>query len=144
MTTDLALKLTRRIAAPPERLFDAWLDPAMLKRFIAPGEGVSTLRAETDPRPGGRFDIVMQNECGEILHWGEYREIVRPERLSFTWNSPHATPDSLVTLTFRAVGAETEVTLVHDRFPSETSRNGHERGWSDILAALDRHVAGVA
>lgn len=137
MTTDLALKLTRRIAASPEQLFDAWLDPAMLRRFISPGGGTSTLRAETDPRIGGRYDIVMRNEMGEIPHWGEYREIDRPNRLSFTWNSPHAVPDSIVTLTFRAVGDETEVTLVHDRFPSEASRNGHEGGWTSILAALD-------
>jgi len=136
MTTDLALKLTRRIAAPPERLFDAWLDPAMLKRFISPGEGVATLRAETDPRPGGRFDIVMHNDMGEIPHWGEYRVIDRPNRLSFTWNSPHATPDSLVTITFRKVGDETELTLVHDRFPSEASRSGHEQGWASILDTL--------
>jgi uncharacterized protein YndB with AHSA1/START domain len=144
MTTDLALKLTRRIAATPERLFDAWLDPAMLRRFMSPGEGASTLRAETDPRPGGRYEIVMRNEMGEIPHWGEYREIDRPDRLSFTWNSPHAVPDSLVTLTFRAVGDETEVTLTHDRFPSDASRDGHERGWTSILEALDRTMAAAA
>jgi uncharacterized protein YndB with AHSA1/START domain len=137
MTTDLALKITRRIAAPPERLFDAWLDPAMLRSFMSPGGGVSTTQAQTDPRPGGRYDILMHNEMGEIPHWGVYREIDRPNRLAFTWNSPHAEPDSLVTLTFRKVGDDTEVTLVHDRFPSEQSRSGHEGGWTSILAALD-------
>jgi uncharacterized protein YndB with AHSA1/START domain len=144
MTTDLALKLTRRIKASPEQLFDAWLDPAMLRRFMSPGEGTSTLRAETDPRVGGRYGIVMFNDMGEIPHWGEYREITRPDRLSFTWNSPHAVPDSLVTITFRPVGDETEVTLVHDRFPSDASRNGHESGWTEILEALDRSIAGMA
>lgn len=137
MTTDLALKLTRRISASPEALIDAWLDPVMLKRFISPGEGTSTVRAETDPRVGGRYEIVMHNEMGEVPHWGEYREIDRPNRLAFTWNSPHAVPDSLVTLTFRAVGNETEVTLIHDRFPSEAERRGHEGGWTSILQALD-------
>lgn len=141
MTTDLELKITRRIAATPERLFDAWLDPATIRRFMSPGEGTSTLRAETDPRVGGRYDIVMQNDMGEIPHWGEYREIDRPKRLSFTWNSPHAVPDSLVTVTFRAVGDETEVTLVHDRFPSDALRDGHERGWAEILTALARTMA---
>jgi uncharacterized protein YndB with AHSA1/START domain len=136
MTTDLALRLTRRIAASPERLFDAWLDPAMLRRFMCPGDGVSVLRAETEPRPGGRFDILMRNECGEIPHWGQYREIDRPRRLVFTWNSPHATPDSLVTLTFHPVEGGTEVTLEHDRFPGEGARDGHERGWTAILAGL--------
>ena len=136
MTTDLALKLTRRIAAPAHLLFDAWLDPKMLRRFMCPDGGMSVPRAESDPRPGGRFDIVMRNDRGEIPHWGVYHEIDRPDRLVFTWNSPHAAPDSLVTLTFRTVGDETEVTLVHDRFPSDDARTGHEKGWTAILEAL--------
>jgi uncharacterized protein YndB with AHSA1/START domain len=136
MTTDLALKLTRHIPAPPERVFDAWLDPATLKRFMCPGRDNACLKAETDPRVGGRYDIVMSNDMGEVPHWGEYREIDRPNRLVFTWNSPHATPDSIVTLTFAAAGAGTDMTLVHDRFPSEGSRDGHEKGWTAILALL--------
>ncbi len=136
MTADLALKLTRHIPAPPERVFDAWLDPATLKRFMCPGDGMSVPKAENDPRTGGRFDILMHNDMGEIPHWGEYREIDRPNRLVFTWNSPHAAPDSVVTLTFAASGKGTDVTLVHDRFPSEASRDGHEKGWTAILARL--------
>jgi uncharacterized protein YndB with AHSA1/START domain len=132
MTVELALKLTQRIPATPERVFDAWLDPAMLSRFMSK----EVLRAESDPRVGGRFDIVMKNDMGEIPHWGEYREIDRPNRLSFTWNSPFAEPDSLVTITLRKVGKETELTLIHDRFPSEASRNGHEKGWTEILGLL--------
>ena len=136
MTTDLALKITRRIAAPAETLFDAWLDPAMLKRFAAPGPDDAVLRADLDPRVGGRFDIVMRNDMGEIPHWGVYREIDRPRRLAFTWNSPHAAPDSVVSIDFAERDGETEVTLVHDRFPSEASRAGREQGWSAMLEKL--------
>ena len=136
MTADLALKLTQHVPAAAERVFDAWLDPATLKRFMSPGADATCLKAETDPRVGGRYDIVMSNEMGEIPHWGEYREIDRPNRLVFTWNSPHAEPDSVVTLTFAASGKGTDVTLIHDRFPSEGSRDGHEKGWTAILARL--------
>ena len=136
MTTDLALKLTQHVPAAPEKVFDAWLDPETLKRFMCPMEGTSVLRAETDPRVGGRYDILMSNEMGEIPHWGEYREIDRPNRLVFTWNSPHAAPDSIVTLTFEGASGGTDVTLVHDRFPSDGSRDGHEKGWTSILAGL--------
>jgi uncharacterized protein YndB with AHSA1/START domain len=136
MTADLALKLTQFIAATPERVFDAWLDPATLRRFMCPGENTRVLKAETDPQVGGRYDILMSNEMGDIPHWGEYREIDRPNRLAFTWNSPHATPDSVVTLTFSPKDGGTEVTLVHDRFPSDASRDGHEKGWTAILGKL--------
>jgi uncharacterized protein YndB with AHSA1/START domain len=132
MTVELALKLTQRIPATPERVFDAWLDPAMLSRFMSR----EVLKAESDPRVGGRFDIVMKNEMGEVPHWGVYREIDRPNRLAFTWNSPYAEPDSLVTITLKKVGNETELTLIHDRFPTDSAREGHKKGWTAILEAL--------
>ncbi|MDF0602588.1 SRPBCC domain-containing protein [Psychromarinibacter sp. C21-152] len=140
MTTDLSLRVTQTVPAPPERVFDAWLDPEMLTKFMRPGPDVGVTKAETDPRVGGRYDIVMTAEKGEIPHWGEYREIERPRRLVFTWNSPHAAPDSVVTLTFEPEGAGTLVTLVHDRFPSDSSRDGHEKGWTGILGALAQAV----
>ena len=138
MTVDLALKLTRVIPAAQDKVFDAWLDPKLMALFLCPGEG-TTSTVTTDPRVGGRFDILMEGGVhGEgIPHWGVYREISRPDRLVFTWNSPHAEPDSVVALDFRSVKGGTEVTLIHDRFPSEGSRNGHEQGWSSILEKLD-------
>lgn len=140
MTTDLSLKVTQIVPAEPERVFDAWLDPEMITRFMiaAPGAGVKS--AEMDPRVGGRYAITMTNDMGEIPHWGEYREINRPDRLVFTWNSPHAAPDSLVTLTFEPVDGETLVTLVHEIFPSEGSRDGHTKGWTSILKTLAEKV----
>ena len=35
--TDLSLEITRYIPHPPERVFDAWLDPKMLATFMVPG-----------------------------------------------------------------------------------------------------------
>ncbi|OWU85083.1 hypothetical protein ATO6_08505 [Oceanicola sp. 22II-s10i] len=137
MTLELALKVSRTIPAAPDKVFDAWLDPQVMQRFMCPG-AQRALRVSNDPRVGGRFDILMVGSDGkEIPHWGEYREISRPSRLVFTWNSPHAEPDSVVELTFARDGAGTLVTLVHDRFPSEGSRNGHEQGWTGILEKLD-------
>lgn len=136
MTTDLALKLTRRIAAPPDRLFDAWLDPAMLAQFMRTCEGDTVSKAETDPRVGGRYDIVMKTATAEIPHWGIYKQIERPHRLVFTWESPHSLPGSLVTLTFAKDGDATLVTLEHDRFKSDSARDGHEKGWGAILDAF--------
>ena len=43
MTTETELKLetSRIINAPRDRLFDAWLDPEMLSRFMTPGPDVT-------------------------------------------------------------------------------------------------------
>ena len=112
----------------------------MLTQFMITGPKTGVERAETDPKVGGRYDIIMTNEMGEVPHWGVYKEIDRPNRLVFTWNSPHAAPDSLVTLTFTPVDGETDVTLVHEIFPSEGSRDGHKKGWKAILSVLSDQV----
>jgi len=136
MTTDLMLKLTKLIPAAPERVFDAWLDPEQIAKFMITGPGTGIKSAETEAKVGGSYRIVMTNDMGEVPHWGTYREIERPSRLVFTWNSPHASPDSLVTLTFEPEGDGTLLTLTHDKFPSDESREGHNQGWSGILESL--------
>lgn len=133
----LSTTVEHRFSAAPARVFDAWLNPEMLARFMTPGPGMTVPKAETDPREGGRFDIVMKAGDDEIPHAGTYREISRHDRLVFTWESPFSIPDSTVTLTFTPDGDGTHLTLLHERFPSEESRDNHQGGWTAILARLE-------
>ena len=43
MTGPVILTVARHIAAPPERVFDAWLDPAQAGRFLfaTPGGAIA-------------------------------------------------------------------------------------------------------
>ncbi len=134
--TDLSLKVTRRIAAPADRLFDAWLDPKMLMKFICPDHGMGVKSAETDPRVGGKYSIVMLGTSGEIPHWGEYKEITPHTRIIFTWESAYSIPGSTVTLSFDERDGATDVMLLHERFLNEEMRDNHEKGWTSILAKL--------
>ena len=140
MTTDLALRVVRRVNAPRARVFDAWLDPMRLARFITPAPDFDTPDVSLDPREGGRFDILMKGKGQEIPHWGTYREITRHSRLVFTWESPFSVEGSTVTLTFHEDGDGTVVTLVQELFASEEMRTNHEKGWSAILDQLARTV----
>lgn len=133
---DLRLTVTRLIPAPPERVFNAWLDPTMLARFMVPCAG-GHASAETDPRVGGRYTIVMNDGEKDIPHHGTYREITPHRHLAFTWNSPHAAPDSTVEIDFAPEAGGTRLTLTHVKFRSPESRDGHNKGWTAILANLD-------
>ncbi|WP_299951808.1 SRPBCC domain-containing protein [uncultured Ruegeria sp.] len=136
--TDLSLEITRAIPHPPEKVFDAWLDPAMLAKFMLPGPNMSVPEARSDAKVGGRFKIIMRApEAGDLPHEGEYKVIDRPNRLQFTWNSPYSQDDSTVTLDFMPTDKGTELRLHHIRFPSQESRDNHEGGWTSILAALE-------
>lgn len=139
--TDLNLTVERTINAPQADVFQAWLDPEMLKKFMTPGEGMTVPKASNDPKVGGRFEIVMQAGENEIPHAGTYREITPNDRIVFTWESPYSVDDSTVTLEFKAVEKGTHVTLTHVRFTDEETRDNHKGGWTGILAALDVMLA---
>jgi uncharacterized protein YndB with AHSA1/START domain len=135
---DLICKLSRVINAPIDKVFDAWLDPQLLSRFMLPMPGLPQPKTEVDGREGGRFTIYM--DIGEkiIPHSGTYLELDRPNRLIFSWESPFSTDGSTVTLEFTIQDkVKTRLELTHVRFIDEETRDNHEIGWSNILAALD-------
>jgi uncharacterized protein YndB with AHSA1/START domain len=135
--SELELTVSRTISAPREKVFNAWLSPAMLAKFMCPGEGNSVPKAETNPVKGGRFDIVMAMGDQEIPHAGTYLEIDPYQRLAFTWESPYSLPDSTVTIDLTELDpGTTEITLRQVKFRSEDARQGHLKGWTSILNCL--------
>ena len=119
-------------------MFDAWLDPVMLSRFILPAPGMPQPEVENDAREGGRFTIVMHVGDDNIPHTGSYLTIDRPGKLVFSWESPYSTDDSTVTLNLTAIDeTTTRVELTHVKFLHEEARSDHEGGWGNILDKLD-------
>jgi uncharacterized protein YndB with AHSA1/START domain len=137
VTDEYSVTVRREIAAPAEDLFDAWLDGESLGSWLRPA-GVRETQAETDPRVGGAFRIVMVDDQSSTVHGGTYLEIDRPRRLVFTWSSP-ATGfrDSIVTVTFQPSSNGTTVVEIHQvGLPDEEAKNSHHAGWSDVLREL--------
>lgn len=141
--TDLSLEVTHDLPYPPETVFDAWLDPEMMARFMIPAPGMAAPKVTADPRVGGKFQVVMASPDTPDgwPHDGEYLVIDRPNRLQFTWVSAYTQDDSTVTLDFTPSETGTHVRLTHVRFPHEESRTNHEGGWTRILEALDQMLA---
>ncbi|NKB51842.1 MAG: SRPBCC domain-containing protein [Rhizobiaceae bacterium] len=136
--SDLTLTTSRHIKAARNIVFDAWLDPEMLARFMLPGEGMTVPSASVEPQVGGRFAIVMQAGDQQIPHGGEYKEIDRFDRIIFTWESPFSVDGSTVTLNFKdADSGGTDLELIHVKFADEPTRDNHLGGWDSILATLD-------
>jgi len=57
-----ALRIRRVLPVPRDRVFDAWLDPASLARWMGTGEGAEVTALE--PKVGGKFRIVMRHRGG--------------------------------------------------------------------------------
>jgi uncharacterized protein YndB with AHSA1/START domain len=101
------------------------------------------IHVEMDVRIGARFRLIMRAPDGEEHNMsGTFREVVRDEKLVYTWAS-RSTPEreSLVTLTLRRDGELTLLTLTHEQFFDETARDNHETGWNQALDGLARQFA---
>ena len=139
--TDLTVTLNKTIHAPIGKVFDAWLDPDMLSRFILPAPGMPNPEVETEAREGGQFSIVMSVGDDKIPHTGSYLVVDRPARLQFTWESPFSPSGSTVTLNFSEIDASTTaIELIHVKFYDEEARSNHEGGWGNILDQLDAKI----
>ncbi len=141
-----SLTLVRRIAARPSIVFDALTTPEGIACWWGPDDG-PVLLAETDVRIGGRFRVRFRTLDGlEHESYGEYREVVRPERLamSWRWENGEDPGESLVEIDLRAIAEGTELTFTHSRLHDEDTRLTHEEGWSGALNKLERHFSLVA
>jgi uncharacterized protein YndB with AHSA1/START domain len=139
-TAPASINVRRRIAAPAQVLFDAWLDPQAIAAWMRPFDTVRT-EAQADPVVGGSYRIDMHQADGKVVeHVGKYLEIVPPRRLVFTWASPATQhKDSLVTIEFTELDGTTEISLTHEQLP-EYMAQAHVGGWTSAFEKLAARV----
>jgi uncharacterized protein YndB with AHSA1/START domain len=138
--TELSLTVRRTIKAAPKAIYDAWLDPAMMMKFMSPRPGMTVPEARSDARVGGRFFVLMVGDK-PFPHEGTYQELTPYSRLVFTWEAPWSAPGTTVTVDLTPVAGGTEVVLTHVRFSDAESRDNHAQGWTGILDKLAATVA---
>ena len=132
----------RRYEASAERVFDAWLDPKLARRFAFATPTGEMIRAEVDPRVGGRFTFVDRRpDMGDVEHVGEYLEIARPSRLVFSFGVPQFDPAmTKVTIEITPAGSGCELVLTHEGV-LEAYAEGTPKGWEMILDGLEQAIA---
>ncbi|MGB8260506.1 MAG: SRPBCC domain-containing protein [Terracidiphilus sp.] len=130
------VRVGRVYSQTPERVFDAWLDPAAAGCFLFATPAGEMTHVEIDGRAGGRFLIVERRAGEEVEHRGEYMAIERPRRLAFRFTVPKYSPLSTdVALEFEAAGAGCALTLIHTGVLPEWAASTEE-GWRGILEGL--------
>lgn len=138
---ELTLSVTHTINAPIEFVFNAWLDPVIMAKFMMPAPDMSVSNVSTEPVIGGGFALTMNTaENNSIDHKGEYLEIDRHSKLVFTWLSPMSIDGSTVTLNLSEVEGGTHIELSQIKFISEEMRDNHIGGWASILKCLDKNL----
>ncbi len=140
MTTETkpALRMSRRFAASPERLFDAWTDPAFVARWLFTTPGSEAHSAELDVRVGGAWTIIDRRGGVDYTALGEYLEIDRPRRLVFSFGMPQFSPAfDRVTVEIAPDGDGATMTLSQQNLP-EAAVEPTRDGWSQMFDGLER------
>jgi len=138
----------RLIAAPAERLFRCWTDPAMLVHWLPP-RGMSGKIEVFDPRPGGAFLIILAyDDPGERGKAGDGSDVIAglfvkldaPRHLAFVSrfrsDDPMLQGEMRMDWHFDPVGAATRVRVVATQVPPGISAEDHAAGMGSSLTQL--------
>lgn len=138
--SDRELLMTRAFDAPRELVFDAWTSPQHLPRWLLGPSGWTMPVCEVDLRPGGAWRFVWRRTDGnEMGMTGEYREVLRPERLVFTERWGGDWPETLNTLVLVEERGRTTMALTV-LYPSKDARDAAiKTGMKDgVSVSFDR------
>lgn len=135
------VEVRRRLAAPCAKVFAAFVDPALVARWLRPSPEVGLRVLHYDFREGGSYRFAYDVTAEHTVHiGGTYREISPPRRIVFSWliepPDEHAGIESQVTVTLTPSGDATELVIHHDHLGRADAEARHAEGWSGALDNL--------
>lgn len=139
-------QVTRTINAEPARVFDAWLDPSLLGKWMF-GPAVreeEILHLKVNPMVGGSFSFLVRRGEDEIDHVGEYLVIDHPRRLVFTWGvrETEGTDFSRVEVEIESSEGGSTLTVRHAMAPAwKDFTNRAQNAWALMTEALAKIFA---
>ncbi|MCP3028512.1 SRPBCC domain-containing protein [Halobacillus sp. A5] len=133
------LVMTRTFEAAAERVFDAWLNPEIMRKWLFTLEATNKV-AENNPVVGGTWEIVDHRNGVDYRAVGEYMEIEPPHKLVFTFKMPQMSEyEDTITVELKEVEKGCEMKFTHEiKVP-------HEENWTteDIEKAIGENHDGL-
>jgi uncharacterized protein YndB with AHSA1/START domain len=142
------------IAAPPERIYAAFIDAEALMAWLPPA-GMTGRVLELEAREGGQYRIELRygeqtaDGAGKTtgrtdVSKGRFVELVPGQRIKqsveFESNDPAFAGEMMMTWSFRATPPGTMVTVTAENVPSSISKADHDAGMTSSLENLARFV----
>jgi uncharacterized protein YndB with AHSA1/START domain len=133
------------IAAPPEAVWEAMIDPAQLASWWGSDDTYRTMTWQVDLRPGGKWSSdsarVDGTQQGHVH--GEYLEVDPPRLLVFTWlASWDGFAETVIRMELSPTASGTQVKIRHSGFADRAASGaGHAEGWKRVLGWLSAHGA---
>ena len=137
--TNSTLKISHYFSQSPEKVWQAWTDPAIVKSWFGSDPNGTVLDASLDVRLGGRFEVTFQNaDKTQFTCTGEYKEIEPYQKLVFSWAwKDRADVQELISIVFQAKENGTTIFFEHANIDPATT-HGYESGWKSTFEKLER------
>lgn len=130
------IRVTRGFLSKPEKVYDAWLTPAIATKFLFSTPDGEMQKVEIDAKEGGTFTVIEKRKGEDIEHTGTYEKLQRPDRIIFTFAVPkYSTEETRVTLDITPDGNGSQITLVHEGVLRDYAEKT-ENGWTKMLNGL--------
>ena len=143
MTTKNTVNLHRVIAAKPEKIYRAFLDPDAMARWLPPN-GFTAKVHHIDAKVGGTFKASFTNFTSgtTISFGGQYLELVPNEHLRYTdvFDDPNLPGIMTVTVNLKKVSVGTDLTIEQAGIPDVIPLEACYLGWQESLQNLARLV----
>jgi len=137
------VRLHRVLRAPPGRIYQAFLDPDAMAKWLPPN-GFTGKVHHMDARVGGGYKMSFTNFSGGGSHsfGGEYLELVPGEKLRYAdkFDDPNLKGSIEVTVTLKKVSVGTEVNIVQTGIPEMIPVEMCYLGWQESLLLLGKLV----
>ncbi|MBI3675158.1 MAG: SRPBCC domain-containing protein [Proteobacteria bacterium] len=137
------LVIERRFSAPRELVWDAFTRPEHLVHWMGPRRHPAA-KFEADVRPGGKWRGCLRatDGSGDLWQGGMFHEVVRPERLVYTfqWDRHPEQTETIITITFEDEGDRTLMRFHQAVFSTVPSRDDHNQGWNSCFDRLDDYL----
>lgn len=138
----LDLRFERLIAAPPERVFDAFTDPAGQREFYGTDAPGWVVDSRCDLRVGGVWSVSFGPSRDELYrHRHVFEAIERPRRILLTTTETRldgASFETSIEFRFEPRDGGTLMTMVQAGFPDEVLRDEHTRGLPNAFDRFER------
>lgn len=133
------IRLHRVLAAPPERVYRAFIDAEAMAKWLPPN-GFTAKVYEMDARVGGRYRMSFTNFTTGKSHafGGTYVELVPHERLRYTdrFEDPGLPGEMLTTILLKKVSVGTEIVITQEGVPEIIPPEACYIGWQQSLTLL--------
>jgi uncharacterized protein YndB with AHSA1/START domain len=141
-------EIRRRFGAAPEKIFAAFAEADLVRRWLTPSPEIKLTVLQFDFREGGAYRFAYHVPAGPtVVVSGSYSVIKPPSKIVFSWviepPDEHAGIVSEVKVTITADSSGTELVIRHEKLTRPGAIERHAAGWRGAVERLTELLSRV-